>query len=141
MAKNAQKTRLVRDDAYEEIAMMFQRVLVLEVDDALRAAGISDRRKRKKICEHFSFGLGNFFDQYWFNVDGKRFHPLLCYSETFLNIDTDVDKLGTVYAQSPSFAYHEYSRGAVDQHFAKKPDAPLEINCVGEQEPMKLDAP
>ena len=128
---------LVRDDDYEEIAMTFQRVLVMEVDDALRSAGIKDVEKRKAVCEHVSFGFGNFLDQYWFRVNGKQYYPLLCFSETFLNTDTDVNDLGTVYAPSPSFAYHEYSGGDVEAHFAKKPDDPLEVGLVGDDEPLE----
>jgi hypothetical protein len=37
----------------------------------------------------------------------------LCFTEQFLNVDTEPGKLGTVYAPSQFFAFHEYAHGSV----------------------------
>jgi hypothetical protein len=125
---------MTRDDAYEEIAACYQGVLVMELDEALRDSGIEDEATRRRVCARLLFGLGNFHDQYWFRAGGRRMHPLLCFSEAFLDTDTPLSGLGTVYAPSPSFAFHEYADGAVTWYFEDRDadgDEP-EIGLVGD---------
>jgi len=124
-------TRLVRDDAYEEMGASYQCFLVQALDEALRENGVSDASVRQKVCESFLFGLGNFHDQYWFKAADERVFPLLCFSKTFLNLDTPVEELGVVYAPFPSFAYHEYAQGAVEGHFSGDPACRVATGAVG----------
>lgn len=127
--------RVVRDDVYEEIAMTFQRVQVAELNEALKSSGVSDSTLRKQICSRFSFALGNFFDQYWFEVDGHKYYPLMCFSERFLNTDTPIDELGTVYAPSILFAYHEMAGGDADWYFDDQNEAEdaITMGVVGDE--------
>ncbi|CAN5750005.1 hypothetical protein BH20ACI4_BH20ACI4_17320 [soil metagenome] len=130
-----EETKIIRDDVYEEIAATFQCVEVLELDKALKDCGIESKELRRKICDRYFFAIGNFHDQYWFEAEGKKFHPMLCFSETFLDTDTDETKLGTVYAKSQYFEFHEYSGGAVDIHFDEEQnDNPIEFGIVDTDE-------
>jgi hypothetical protein len=61
--------------------------------------------------------MGNLHDQYWFESEGQRVYPLLCFSTRFLSVDTDVGQLGNVYAPSEMFAYHEYAFGNSSWYF------------------------
>lgn len=126
-----------RDDVYEEIAMAFQCVQVTELNKALEASGITDVKLRKRICARFSSGMGNFLDQYWLKANGKRYYPLLCFTEKFLNTDTELTEVGTVYAPSASFAFHEYSGGDVEWYFSNaREDEPIEVGVVGQEEDL-----
>lgn len=127
----AETTRLVRDDAYEEMGASYQCVLVQALDEALRENGVSDASVRQKVCESFLFGVGNFHDQHWFKAADERVFPLLCFSKTFLNVDTPVEELGVVYASSTCFAYHEYAQGAVEGYFSGDPAFQVETGAVG----------
>ena len=111
------ETTLVRDDAYEEMGSAYQCIQIDNLNQALKDHGISDKAMRHKICEQFVFAMGNFHDQYWFEADGRRVHPLLCFSTEFLNVDTDVNQLGDVYAPSDMYAFHEYAFGNNSWYF------------------------
>lgn len=127
-----EETKLIRDDAYEEIAATFQTIEVFELDETLKECGIDDKELRQKICHRYFFGIGNFHDQYWFKVEDKTFHPLLCFSETFLDTNVDETKLGNVYVKSDYFEFHSYSGGTVDEHFDENSELPAtEFGCVG----------
>jgi len=113
----SEETKIVRDDIYEEIAATFQWVEVFELDEALKDCGIEDKALRRKIAERYFFAIGNFHDQYWFKANGKKYYPMLCFSENFLDTTTDVTKLGTVYAKSDYFEFHQSSGGTADIYF------------------------
>jgi hypothetical protein len=108
---------MTRDDRYEELAVHYQCVQVMELDEALKDCGVKDEEARRKICKRFLFGMGNFHDQYWFRAEGRKVYPLLCFAETFLNTDTPLADLDTVFAPSLCFAFHESADGAVDWYY------------------------
>jgi len=121
-------TRLVRDDAYEEMGTAYQCVLADVLDSALREHGVADAALRQKVCRSFVFNMGCFHDQGWLKAtpDGGPLYPLLCFTERFLNTDTPVEGLGAVYAPPPLFAFHEYAGGSVDAFFEGDPAARVE---------------
>src|SRR4051812_46510592 len=123
-------TRLVRDDAYEEMAAAYQCVLLAALDEALEVQGVA-KKTRRKVCETFLFNLGNFHDQGWLRptADAAPVYPLLCFTTTFLNTDTPVNRLGPVYAPSSFFAFHEYAFGCVEVYFGGDPAARVETGC------------
>lgn len=107
------ETKLVRDDAYEEMGSSYQCLQVATLDAALIEHGISDPTTRQKVCESFLFAMGEFHDQGWLKPtsDAKPVYPLLCFSEQFLNTDSSIAEIGTVYAPSEMFSFHEYAFG------------------------------
>src|SRR4051812_37249796 len=109
----AGRTRLVRDDDYEEMGSSYQCLQVARLDAALQEHGITDAAVRRKVSESFLFEMGNFHDEGWLksSADADRVYPLLCFSKTFLNIDTPIDQIGEVYVPSEGFSFHEYAFG------------------------------
>jgi hypothetical protein len=128
-------THLVRDDAYEEMAMAYQCVQASMLDVALRENGVTDARVRQTICRAFLFEMGNFHDQGWLKptAGADRVYPLLCFSKRFLNLDTSVGELGEVYAPS-MFAFHECAMGNVDLLYEGDPNAQIETGCYEGEE-------
>lgn len=124
----AEPTRLIRDDAYENIGASYQCLQVSTLDTALRENGIADAAQRQSICEAFLFAMGNLHDQGWLKpgADADRMYPLLCFSKRFLNTDTPIGELGDVFAPSQFFAFHEYAMGNVASHFEGDPNAHVE---------------
>src|SRR5262245_51524719 len=108
---------IVRDDAYEEMASTFQCIQLQHLNNVLKENGIASADARRKICEEYLFGLGNFLDQYWFVSGGRRVYPLLCFSTNFLNTDVTSTDLGTVFAPSPMYSHHEYAFGNASYFF------------------------
>jgi len=124
----AEATRIVRDDAYEEMGESYQCVQVAALDAALQEHGIADQAVRQQVCESFMFGMGNFHDQGWLkpSAEAEPVYPVLCFSKHFLNTDTPVGELGTVYAPSEMFAFHEYAFGCVGSFYEGDPAARVE---------------
>ena len=125
---------LIRDDDYEEMAATFQCIQIKELNDVLKRHGIVDAKQREEICADYLFSIGEFLDQQWFECEGKRLHPMLCFSETFLNTDTNPEDLGDLYLCSDMFSYHEYAHGNIsyffEEHGETIPD--LVTGSVGE---------
>ena len=121
------ETKLTRDDAYEEMASNYQCLQIDALNSTLTENGIDDVALRRNICEQFTFAIGNFHDQYWFDSDGQRVCPILCFSPRFLNTDTDVTQLGDVYAPSEMFAFHEYAFGNNAWYFDEHDEDASEI--------------
>jgi hypothetical protein len=127
-------TRLVRDEAYEEMGSSYQCVQVAALDSALQEHGVSDVEVRRKVCESFLFTMGTFHDQGWLkpSADAEPVFPLLCFSERFLKGDTAIGELGQVYAPSTMFSFHEYAFGNAGSFYEGDPNAEVETGSVSE---------
>ena len=128
----SKRTKLVRDDEYEELGSAYQCVLIAALDEALRKNGMTAASKRKKVCRDFMISIGNLHDQGWFKPGSKPIFPIVCFSKTFLNIDTNIDKLGTLYAPSSMFSYYEYAFSCVDAYFDNDPAGRIEVGCFAD---------
>ena len=130
------KTNLLREDwgEYEGFALAYQCVLIAALDAALKQNGIDDGGIRQKICEDFTFDMGNLHDQNWFKVGNERVFPLLCFAKKFLDIDTPVDELGVVWAPAKHCALHEYAIGNVGEYFEGNPTTLVERGGVAEMD-------
>ena len=121
-------TRLVRDDAYEDMGSSYQCFQVATLDAALQEHGITNAALRRKVCESFLFEMGNFHDQSWLrpSADAEPVYPLLCFSKRFLNTDTSIEELGPIYAPSPMFSFHEYAHGSASLLYEGDPVGEIE---------------
>ena len=128
-------TRLVRDEAYEEMGSAYQCLLVSILDAALREHGVNDSDSRQEICGSFLFQLGILHDQGWFQTTdaSNPVYPLLCFTKTFLNTDTPVTEIGDVFAPSEHFAFEEYAMGNAALLYENDPNAHVINGCVGEE--------
>lgn len=129
------QVEMTRDpDAYWDLARAFVRVLMVELNDALKSSGIEDGTLRQTICARFGFGFGNFLDQYWMRAGGKIVYPLLCFSERFLNLDTNLNEIGTIHAPA-EVEFHAMASGLADWYFREQQenDDAVPIGCVGSE--------
>jgi hypothetical protein len=94
------------DEHYWELASAFAEVQIMELNDALKECGIEDADLRQKICSRFAFGMGNFLDQYWMEVDGKKHYPMVCFSQTFLDTDTPIESIAPLHIRSEDYEFH-----------------------------------
>ena len=132
----AEATRLVRDDAYEEIGSAYQCLQVSALDAAMQEHGVGDAAVRQKVAESFLFAMGNLHDQGWLkpSAEAGPVYPLLCFSKRFLNTNTPVGELGAVYAPSALFAFHEYAFGSAALLYEGDPSAQVETGSVESEE-------
>jgi hypothetical protein len=127
----AKAPKVVIDDRFEEVGIQFLRVMGLEVDAALKAAGITDVKKRRKVVDTFCFGMGNFFDQYWFEAEGERYFAVVCFADKHLQ---DGPK---TLGLPENFDYHDYALGGFDLLTNKgKGPYDVRVGLVGDDEPM-----
>lgn len=118
------------DDLYWNLGSAFAQVLSMEINDALKDTGIDDAKTRRKICSQIGFGLGNFLDQYWMEIGGQKYYPLLCFSKKFLDIGVEPQEIAPVQLPSKDFEFH----GAADDvtvDFFKKQNEQLEDVRIG----------
>lgn len=127
----ADSVRIVRDAEYEEMGMAYQCALIAILERSLKRSGLGPD-KVKQAVKRFVFELGDFHDQGWLKVEGERVYPLLCFSRMFLNIDTDISELGTLYAPSTGFAAHEVAMGNVEAYFEGDERTRVETGSFGE---------
>ena len=114
MAKKSKTTKV----DYEALAATYQVAEIALLNSVLKGCGVSDRRKRRKICEDFIFSQGLIFDQGAFQKDGKWYGPVLGYAELQGNPDKGFKKTEKFYKLSEDFAgYHEYAFGNMDYFF------------------------
>jgi hypothetical protein len=103
---------------YEELGATYQVVEIALLNSVLKGCGISDKRKRRKICEEFVFSQGLILDEGAFQEAGKWYGPVLCYAELRGDPDNGFRKTKTFYKLSEDFAgYHEYAFGNLNYFF------------------------
>jgi len=103
----------MRDDSYADFGISFQAIVVQHLNNVLKANDLDDPAQRREICEEFLSGLGDFFDQYWLEYEGRRAYPLLAFSENHLDAETRLGELGRVLFANEGFSHHEYVFGTV----------------------------
>ena len=104
---------VTRDEDYVDFGLSFQAIVVQHLNAVLKEKEIEEQGARREICEAFLSGLGDFFDKYWIEYEGRRVFPLLGFSENHMDAGTSVDDLGRVLLASEGFAHHEYVFGTV----------------------------
>ena len=119
------KTRVVGDDAYEDLASGYQIALASMLDDVLRESGIADKKKRRTICERFLHAHGTLHDQCWLRVGETKVYPFLAFSEAFQGGSRGPDQLGAVVAsKDKSFSFDEYAAGSAQCHYEPEAGTP-----------------
>ena len=68
------------EDLYEKLGAGFFQVMVMELNRALKESGVDAAGVRQEVCSRFGYGMGNFIDQYWIEIDGKKHYPRICFA-------------------------------------------------------------
>ena len=114
------------DEAYDLAAKGMVRSLLLLLRESLHESKVSPRKQRQ-ICESFCVALCDHLDQGWFRIDGQPFYPLLAFTRSFLNIDTELKEVEPVlFLDKGNLSFFEM--------FAQEADL-----LFDEAEPMTLD--
>lgn len=129
------KIDAVQDETqYWELGYAMLEVLVMELNEALKENGVTDAAQRQAICDHFAFGTGNFFDQYWMEVNGQKWYPMICFSPKFLDLNVTIEEIGTV--QFPcGFEYHGGAMEVSAEYFGDQGEqlSGVRIGCISEE--------
>jgi hypothetical protein len=112
------KTKSTAD--YEDLATTYQVVQIALLNSILKANGIADKRKRRKICEDFIFDEGVILDEGAFQTErgGKWYAPVLAFTDAPGDPDEGFTRAKKLCTVASDFAgYHEYAFGNVDYFF------------------------
>lgn len=112
-----------RDEDYVDFGLSFQAIVVHHLNTILKEKGMEEPVDRREICETFLSGLGDFFDKYWLEYEGRRVFPLLAFSENHMNMGMSLEDLGQVFVPPAGFAHHEYVFGTVADFFEDDEEA------------------
>src|SRR5438876_6597435 len=107
---------------YETLASTYQVVEVALLNQVLKAHGILDKRKRRKICESYFFDQSVIMDYGAFQTepDGKWYMPTPCFAEAEGNPDDGFGRTRKLYRFTDDFTgFHEYALGNVREHFVE----------------------
>ena len=120
---------------YEDAALTFFHVVAMGLDATLQEAKVKDVKLRRRIVDDFLFEFADFMDEQWLeDGGGKRYFPILCFSEQH---PQDRPK---VIGFAPDQAYHECMPGLFDDVTNKgKGPYNVKIGYVGDDEPLELD--
>jgi hypothetical protein len=107
---------------YDELASTYQVVEIALLNSILKAHGIADKRKRRKICEDFIFDQGIILDEGAFQTKpgGKWYAAVLCFAGAEGDPDDGFKRTKKFYKFSEDFpGYHEYALGNLEYFFQK----------------------
>lgn len=91
---------------------------IAELDATLQQNGIEDQGIRKSICAQFGMSMGQVFDLGWIGVDGERFHPLLMFSEKYLDdAATPIGEVGPLEGPTREDDFHAMAVEAVSTFY------------------------
>jgi hypothetical protein len=101
---------VVAGDLHDPCIATYQCLEADQLNNALKASGIGDASKRREVIEHFLFHGGYFRDSCWFEQEGRRFRPVMCFEE----IEENGESTGTLMVPDPGLGtlFHEYAHGA-----------------------------
>lgn len=110
-------------DGHDTLRAYFQTVDVQHLNSALVESGVTDLQLRKKILESYFFTSGEFLDAGWFEAEGKKYSPIVCFRE----VSPDLKRGDTMVCPHPDWGtiFHEMAGGTAEM-VAENPDDP---NC------------
>lgn len=122
-------------ERYWGLGSAFTEIQIMELNEALKDCGVADVEQRQEICSRFAFGMGNFLDQYWMEVDGRKYYPMLCFSEKFLDTDVSIQEIGPVQAPA-DFEFHAAADDMAIFYFRDQSEklARAKIGIVGDED-------
>lgn len=105
-------------EVLDEVNMTFMALITDRLNQTLRKNGVDDPAQREEICSSFVFGLAYQLDAGWFEHEGTRFFPNVCFVER--GRPGPEDNLGPVehlHLPTEASSLHEYATGVVSQYF------------------------
>jgi hypothetical protein len=122
------------DSFYWAAGSEFAEILVDELNSSLKENGITSAEQRQKICSQFMFGVGNFLDQYWMEVDGEKRYPVLCFTNKFLDIGVPVAEVEPLYLPVKDFEFHGAASDVTNEYFGTQGEQlSIRVGSVGEE--------
>lgn len=106
------------DELYEAVAPSFQCALIDALNRALKENGVADAAQRRRVCDQFTFEVGEFLDGGWVRPNGgKKAFPVVAFADRRLEQDEEADAKARLVLPGGGFEYHSYAHGSVGYFF------------------------
>lgn len=121
--------KILKDDAYAEIAATYQCLEIARLNEILKNNGISDKEDRRKICSAYFFDNGCFLDSGSFISENKEVFPKICFAECEVDPDEGLSEPQNLFVpfQGDYFSWHEYAGGDIYWYFDEHNEDATEI--------------
>lgn len=128
------------EDAHEEMALDYQCLAFARLNETLKKHGITDQSLRRQICEDYLFDEGYFFDAGWFEHDGTRLYPQLCFAERMQDPAQNLGDVQVLYVPSQEYDLHEAVFGNAGWYFEEHGEDASEIKTGSYQQADEAEA-
>lgn len=113
-----ERPSLERIDDYEAMASTWQVIQIMELNTALRQCGISDAKKRRRICEVYFEQLSDIADRCAFKFRNQYVYPMLCFSPDYLYEENELEDISKLFVRSKGWYGHEQFGGNIAEVFS-----------------------
>jgi hypothetical protein len=134
MAQQEQAVVVRNHNDYFHLMNQYLLVQAWALNNVLKGCGISSASQRKEICAQFGLSMGELFDSEWLRVNGKRYFPLLIFSERFLTHRRTIDQLGALLGPNKLDEFHPLAVDAATVLFGDQNES-IDEQSVGRVEP------
>lgn len=119
--KTKENATIVREtETYFHLTNAFLEVQAATLNDTLKECGMRDAKKRQEICEVFGLAMGEIYDYHWLCSKGKKYYPLLMFSEKFLTSENKLSDIGKIQGSPKTDEFHPLGVDAATVYFEDK---------------------
>ena len=108
---------IITDGEHEEMANTYQCLTLASLNETLKKHGIVDKDLRERICSDFLFDHCYRFDAGWFEQEGLRLYPQLCFAERVQDPEQNLGDAQVLHIQSQDYGLHDSAFGNADWYF------------------------
>lgn len=106
---------------YEDFAETYQLLEIARLNEVLQRHGIADVEIRKAICADMAWRNGEFLDFSWFEENGQKVCPTLCFLQRDESDQTKVGEYNpTLLVPTSLFAFHEQASDNTSWYFDER---------------------
>ena len=92
---------------HETMAFDYQILEIDRLNNLLKKFGVTDKEVRQEICSEYAFENSYFLDAGWFEHEGKRLYPQICFAERKSDPNENLGEIEMLHIPSEEYDLHE----------------------------------
>lgn len=112
---------------HENMAIDYQCLEIARLNEVLKRHGITDKKLRQEICSEYIFDNSYFLDAGWFQREGKRFYPQICFAEREENPEENLGSIQVLHVPTQDYELHDSAFADIDWYFEDRNEDASEI--------------
>ena len=110
-----------------DLSLKLNQVSIEMLNDCLKEAGISSKKKREEICSRFLFSAGSFQDSMWIESKRKKYRPVTAFKQ---HTGIDVPAKQILVPTADDLPLHEVAHFEVGAFFKHGEKAPVQTGEI-----------